>query len=1129
MRNIQLLFCLLLTLSTAWSQTFQAQISGVVTDSSGAVVPNAKIAAANTGTGVTFNAISNGQGIYRLPALPPAQYKLTATLAGFKTYEQGPITVNIGDTLTIDIKMQVGNTSEEVVVSAAPAPLETDSATLGAVVTERSIENLPLNVRDPIALIGLTPGVVFGNNFGNGGGTDVGRNFFKNDFYVGGGRSGSQEIMIDGAPDTTPDSNYGIIDPPVDSVQEFRVQANSYDAEFGRTTGGIVNMITKSGTNDYHGTAYDFYRNSIFDANNFFNNKSGIANPSFKRHQFGGNAGGPVFKNKTFVFGDYEGLRQGYPVTSISTVPTALQRQGNFSQTFANVNGAPALIQVYDPATLVVNEDGTRSRSAFPGNIIPASRFDTVAAKTLSFYPQPNLPGDPITGQNNFIYSTNAITNSDKWDVRADENFTDSTRAFLRLSHQQDVRLTAGPMAPPVGGGRNTTDVFSQGVVNLTHVFSPQMLGYLEFSASRAQGTQFGRSNGFNVGTLGFPASFVSEAAPQFPVFNMTDVVGTSNGQDAFVQFQPRNVFVWHGGMSYTRGAHNVKWGAEFRILDFNEGQNQSPSGVFSFDRTFTQGPNPVAASKTAGYGFADFLLGTPTTGVIRELEPISTQGSYWGFYLQDDWKVTPKLTLNIGLRYDLERGAAEKYGRLASFNPLAPSPLGAAAGLPNLKGVLDWIGVNGNDSYTQQTNYLNFGPRFGFAYQAMPKVVIRGGYGIFYAPRYLKGNSGGAVEAFRDTPMTATIDGVTPANTLSNPFPQGVLPPLNDKDPLANVGATIQAPEDHFRTGYVQLWNIEAQWEMPGKIVMSAYYWGNKGTHLISGPFNINQLPDQYLALGQSLNDQVPNPFYGFIATGGLSGPTISRRQSLLPFPQYVGDSGVQQEYVPNGSSTYHAGTIQVERRMSASFTLLASYTRSKAIDNMQSTTSLDYYNQHLLKSLSAFDTPNNFIGSMVYNLPFGRHRAIGANWNRAVNFVLGGWNLDGIARLQSGTPIGLGLPAVNNGQSAAISNPTLSHWFNTSVFSVAPAFSFGNVGPRLPDVRTDWIQNLDAVLVKNFETSLKDHMIRTQVRAEMFNVLNTPNFAAPNTSVSSPSFGVVSSQFNKPREMQFALKVSF
>src|SRR6266567_453456 len=367
-----LLACLLAValLSAVSAQTFQAQITGVVRDPSGAVIPNARVAATNIGTGVSYSTESNSQGIYRLLALPPAQYKVSTSIAGFKTSEQGPVTLQVNDVVEVEVTLQVGDATEQVQVSASAEVLQTATAAFGQVVNTRAIENLPLNVRDPLALVGLTAGVTFGPNFGNGGGQELGRNFFKSDFNVGGGRSGAQELLLDGAANTTPDINRGVINPPVDSVQEFKVQSSSYDAEFGRTSGGVINVITKSGTNDYHGLIYDFERHSFIEANNWFNNRAGLPNPSFKRHQFGANAGGPVIKNRTFFFGDYEGLRQGFPVTFTSTVPTELQKAGDFSKTLAS-DGTPIII--YDPVTLTTLSNGTRQRTAFPGNMIPAA------------------------------------------------------------------------------------------------------------------------------------------------------------------------------------------------------------------------------------------------------------------------------------------------------------------------------------------------------------------------------------------------------------------------------------------------------------------------------------------------------------------------------------------------------------------------------------------------------------------------------------------------------------------------------------------------------------------------------------------------------------------------------------
>jgi len=679
-----------------------------------------------------------------------------------------------------------------------------------------------------------------------------------------------------------------------------------------------------------------------------------------------------------------------------------------------------------------------------------------------------------------------------------------------------------GNLPPPVGGGRNTSDHYTQGVADVTHVFAANTVSDLSFSFTRALAAQFGASQGFNLSSLNLPAAYVSQVAPQFPVFNIGDVAGTANGADSFTQFQPRNVFATLGSVIWQRGKHSLKFGGDWRVLDFNEGQNSSASGTFSFGRTFTQGPNPIIASTTSGYGLASFLLGAASSGNVMAINPISTQGLYYAAYVQDDWKVTSRLTLNMGLRWDVGIGDREKYNRLAFFNPGAANPLGPAAGLPNLTGVLTWIG-KGNPQNQQATDWRNFAPRIGFAYSVNNRTVVRGGYGIFFLPRNIQGNGAGAVEAVRTTTMVASLDGVTPATTISNPFPQGILPSLNDRNPLANTGTSIGAPVYAFKNGYAQTWSFGVQREIPWGLVIDGHYWGSKATRLLE-TWNIDQLPIQYLSLGARLNDLVPNPFFGQGLGGVLAGPTISRSQSLLPYPQYT---GVQQVFVPAGNSTYEAGTIQAEKRLSSILTFLAAYTRSKAIDDVR--TPLNIYNRRMEKSLSNFDAPNQFRLSGVWNIPFGRDRGYGKDLNRVVNAVVADWDLSGILSLQSGFPVAISRPSVNNGQSAHLDNPSIYRWFNTSDFAVAAPNTFGNVGPVLPDVRSAPPRNLDVVLVKNFSVSLLDHKITAQFRSEFYNVFNHAQFAAPNGSVSSQTFGQVTSSANGPRDIQFGLKLAF
>lgn len=1117
----------ILSSMTVQAQTFQAQVTGTVTDSSGAVVAGAHITATNVATAATYSTKTNDTGVYRLPYLSPAVYRVDCSLTGFKSYEQGPITLQVNQVLQLDVTLEPGPVSERITVAAGAAALETQSATLSQVVTTRSFENLPLNIRNPFGLVALTAGVVLGPNIGLGGGYgDVGRAYFATDYYVGGSRSGSQEILVDGAPSTLGDGAKAAIEPPTDSVQEFAVQSSNYSAQFGRSSGSVVNVVTKSGTNEIHGLLYDFERHSFLDANNFFNNRSNIKMNSWKRHQFGANLSGPILKKKWFFFGDYEGWRQGYPGTTISTVPTPPQRKGDFSQTFA-ANGA--LIRIFDPNTLAVLQDGTRQRSQFPGNVIPGSRIDAVSAATVQYYPEPNLSGNPVTNAQNHIYASNSTITSNKYDLRSDVNFTDNTRMFVRFSRQEDDRHAPGGMPPPAGGGRTVIDHYTQGVINLTRVLSATTVADVQFSASRALADQRGDSWGFDLSRLNLPAAYIAKILPMFPAFVMPDIASIPT--DDILQHQPRNIFVTSGSITLIRGRHSLKFGGDWRILDFNEGQNMVGTGHFSFGRTFTQGPNPVQASATGGFGFGEFLLGTPFAGTAQQTQSISTRGLYYAVFAQDDWKITDRLTLNLGLRWEVAMGNREKYNRIAYFDPTLPSPLAGPAGLPNLTGILTWTG-QGNPKDSQETDWSNFGPRFGLAYRLGSKAVLRGGYGITYLPRSIYANGLGAVSTLRRTDMVASLDGITPHDTLSNPFPDGLLPSVNDRDRLTTLGAAFTAPLHPFRSGYVQTWSLGFQRELPQGVILNVYYWGNKGTRLLTGfsavltlpQVNINQLPNQYLALGPRLNDMVANPFYGLISTGALAGPRISRSQTLLPFPQYL---SINQCYGPWGDSSYHGATIQAERRMSSTLTFLVSYTRSKALDNARAP--LNTYDFRSEKGLSSFSAPNLFKLSLVYSIPYGRGRAHGAGLDRVVDAIAGNWDVAGFGSFQSGAPVSVSRPSLNNGQSAQISQPTISKWFNTSVFSVAPAYTFGNVGPVLPDVQTDWMRNVDAVLMKNVPFSIRDRAIRAQFRFEVFNVSNTPRFGAPNGNITAASFGQVTSQANAPRDIQMGLKFVF
>lgn len=1112
MKNIAVLLLLALAAASAAGQANRGALVGVVSDATGAAVPDTKITVRNKATSAITEAVTDSTGHYRINSLIPGAYVVQFAHEGFQSETQTNVIVNVDQILEINPVFKTGSIAQSVQVDTTPTPLDTSSATIGDIVPTRSIEGLPLNVRDPFALVGLTPGVQFGGNFGNGGGTDVGRGFYRDDFNVGGGRSGFQEILLDGIPNTTGDRNLNIIDPPVDSVQEFKVQAASYDAQYGRTSGAVVNVVTKSGTNRFHGVIYDFERHNNVDAKPYFTAR-GAKVPSFARHQFGGNLGGPLWRNKAFFFVDYEGLRQGYPNTATALVPTALQRSGDFSQTIT-ANGTP--ITIYDPDTLVGN-----TRRPFPNNKIPQSRIDPVAAAVMSLYPLPNASGAGF----NFVFSDKSITNSNKYDIRVDTNLDMKTRMFIRYSRQEDSRLSVGNLPLPIGGGRSVEDHFTQALVDLNRVFTAKMVADVQFSFGRALGAQLGRSNGFDLASIKLPTSFTSVVAPQFPVFNIGDITGTSNGSDAIVSVQPRNIYSTLGTVYYQTGRHSLKFGGDFRNLHFNEGQNSQPSGVFNFTRGYTQGPVATQASSTSGFGLASFLLGDTASGTVIRNNRLSTQGLYWAIYAQDDWHVTNRLTLNLGIRYDVGIGDREKYNKLAWFDPKAASPIAAQAGKADLKGTIMWVG-QGNDRNQQSTDWSNVGPRVGFAFKATEKIVLRGGYGIFYYPRLIAGTNGGAIEAVQQTTMNATPDnGITPADKLNNPYPSGLLPPLNDRNSLANLGQSLTIPiHDHFKNGYSQLYSLGIQQDLGHGFVMDIHYWGNKGSHILN-TYNVNQLPDQYLSLGTALNDQVPNPFVGIITTGTLSRPTVSRQQLLLPFPQY---QGISQVYAPFAGSSYNALTAQIDKRISNGFTLLANYTWSKALDDVR--TPLDTYNPKAERSYSSFHIPNQAKISFVYALPYGHDRKFGKEHPAILTSLFGDWDFSSIVNLQSGLPVSVARPTYQEpGKSARLENPSIQKWFDTSIFHAAQAFTFGNVGPYLRDVTTQSIHNVDAVLSKNFMIVPGEHQVTGTFRAEAYNLTNTPQFGFPNNNVTSSSFGAVTSTLNSARDLQFALKLRF
>jgi hypothetical protein len=1138
-------------------QSFTGAITGTITDQSGAAVPNAKLTAIEESSNISSETQSDVRGAYSFPSLRPGTYRVEAEASGFRKLVHAAIEVRVNDRLEVNMTMLLGSLTESVEVTAAPPLVESQTGAIGNVIENRKISNLPLNTRNPFQLTLLSPGVIPSTAFGNAFNTSA-------DFIINGNRGNTSEILIDGVTNSVPAANPIVVVslfPSPDALEEFKVQTNGYAAEFGRSGGGIVNMVIKSGTNQFHGVVYEFVRNSQFDANDFFSNKAGRTLSSFKRNQYGFTAGGPIVRDKAFFFFNYEALRERSRNQLSGTVPTALERRGDFSQSRQTVGTACAPVQIFDPSTTRANPAGGFLRDPFPGNIIPANRIDKVGANIATYFPNPTSAGAACTGINNFLSNKSNPSDTNEIDMKFDWAPGNRDKLTAGLGWRSS---TATP--PNHYGNVAATSLTSDNMparsmrLEYNRTQTPTLLLQARFGITRLE-RYYGppAPADFTLAGLGFPSSLEQQMIKPigFPVFSFTGYLGMGKGSQ-FLD-QRGTSYTWDANLTRISGRHQIKAGMEYRINQSLEGVGSDTSGNYSFDRSFTQGPNPTAPAVDRGNAIAGLLLGTTTNGQVGVLPKVLTSNPYMAFYLQDDFRVSSRLTLNLGLRWDVEKGRTERYKQLSYFDFNAPSPIAQQVGIPNLHGGLRFVGVDGNPDRQFDTDWNNFAPRFGFAYSANPKTVIRGGYGIFFLP-YIGAASGWAsgINGFLSfTPMFSSADGLHPADLLSNPFPKGLqLPTAPGTGLLTNYGQDFGASgrdgaiDRSARVGYSQQWNFNLQRELPGKISIEAAYVGNKGTKLTDGPLGpqLNQLTPEQLQLGNQLLQLVPNPFQQYVQTGPLSQPTVTRAQLLRPYPQFQN----LYDFRPAlGSSIYHAFQARVEKRYSRGLTLLASFTGGKLIEDTSQTvgflgpspTHQDVYNRRASRSVASQDISRRVVLSYVYDLPFGRGRAFGAHLARPVDLFVGGWQINGIVTFATGVPLAVST-AQNNSQSfSATQRPNvngkdpnlgggrstddrLARWFDTSVFTQPAPFTFGNAARVLPNVRADGIHGWDSSIFKNFP--IREAM-RVEFRAEMFNFTNTPVFALPGQVFGNAQFGVVSGLANSPRQIQFGLKLYY
>jgi hypothetical protein len=1155
--------------SSAFAQTTTGTIQGRVTDASGSVVPQAKIVIQNDATGIQQVTQSGSEGNFVLPYVPPGVYTVTAEKEGFDRSVTTVVRLNVQQTVALDITMKIGNVATTVEVTASAVQLSTSTSSVATVIQGKAILDLPLNGRNPFALANLTPGVIPASN--NSGSTP----------WISGGRNASSEITIDGTSVILPENNVSInqtgYTPIVDSIAEFNVISNAMAAEYGRTGGGVINVATRSGTNDFHGSLFEFLRNSKLDANSWANNRNGVRRAAFQRNQFGGTFGGPISipklydgKNRTFFFFAEQSTRTRNASTAQGSVPIDAWRQGDFSD-LRNGNGQ--LITLYDPNTVFCESacdtaGAVYARQPFPGNRVPVERFDPVARNLLKYWPQPNArPTNQFTQQNNFFASGKSPSRDDKFDSRIDHHFSDKFRVYGRGSYGKSSSTgfnAFGNIANSLSGnGFNSSDSYNISL-NAVYTFSPTTIMNVNYGFARQVILTTPFSQGIDLTTLGFSQAVQAAAAQQNLEFPDIQFSGNTNvsklGQATFTTLDMRPYsHIVRPDVTKVFSSHTIKFGAEFRKMFMNFRQHGQPSGSYSFNAGVTQRVLGAAASQTQGSGFASFLLGIPASGNVEHTFAIASASEYYGLYLQDDWKLSRRLTLNIGLRYDVDVPRTERYNRLSYFDIDAPSPIaGRVPGLANLRGAMRF--ATPDHRRQTPTDFNNWGPRFGFALQVTDKSVFRGAYGILYSGSALQaaGTSGSSgTEGFTGSTnmIVSNNGGRTFEASLNNPFPSGFNFPLGAAEgPISgantNLGLGIGSSFfNDYRNPIIQQWNATIQQEFGRGFLVEVGYLGSKGQHLIDGESNMtfNQLPASYFSLGNALlgTNQVANPFYGVITNpnSSLSRPMVAYSQLLRAYPQYTSVNAFRK---PQANSLYHSFTLRAEKRFSDGLNMLVSLTAGKLIDDASQTvtflgeagTKQDFYNRAAERSISAQDVSRRLVLSGNYELPFGRGKSMLGSAPKVVDFILGGWQLNGIATFQTGVPLkisnggnntNLGSPGQrpnNNGKSAKLDNPTMERYFDTSVFSQAPVFTFGNTSRTSPDLRLPAQNNLDASIFKRFRATERATF---ELRAEAFNATNHPTLGTPGQDVTNVgSFGVITTKSGS-RVMQLALKFLF
>ena len=1051
----------------AFGQAGRAELFGAIQDPAGLPVPKAKVEAEDQATMVRYSAVSDERGEYRVMGLPAGQYVLTVHQPGFRTYRQSGIALRLADGTALDVKLEVGQPSQSVEVIAAAPLLQTASGEVSLNVEEKKITTLPLDGRNFIPLVTLSPGVALPN------GQLLPR--------INGSRPRTNEYIYDGISVLQPEPGQVVFYPIIDGMAEFKLNVNAYSPEYGRSNGGTIMVIGKSGSNEFHGSVFEFFRNEALNARNLFAQPG--PKPEFRRNQYGLTLGGPVQANKTFFFVDWQGSRLRTGTTRFSTVPTPAQRQGIF---FA---------AVFDPAT--------SPRQPFANNTIPVSRFDSLGLQVLQHYPVPNLPG----AANNFVLTATEPDNQDQFDTRLDHYFGEKHRVFGRYTYFRDDDTPVTPL--PDGSGSLTSGVIGHAITrgdalagDYNWTPSPTLLNQLRIGYSRRGLDQTSLQNG-GIAVPGLPANSFGSVLPIFNVSGFQQIGPTTAANSNFTT----SITEFLDTFSMVRRRHTIRFGIDLRREALDVLNPPNPTGSFTINTTGTN-----SSSAAGGNAIASLLLGQVNAFSIDIQKQIIQERAHIAeFFIGDDWRVLNRLTVNIGTRYTLNFPSTEVHNQGAVFN------LGTQ--------VLDFPHT------ARQLECCDFGPRVGLAYQAGNSWVVRSGYGMIFFEQ------SGITTPFTlpQFPFVQTLgqqspDNINPAFVLSGgPTVQPTAP-----NPNSGLGQGVFGVQSDNGSGYSQQWNFTIQKIFGRDLNLEVGYLGSKNTRLGIPDANINQLPSQDLGLGSALLASTPNPYFGQIpASSSLGKASLAQQLLLRPYPRFTTVALFRDNV---GNSKYNAVEAKLEKRLSRGLTFTASYTFSKLLDDASSvfsqtvftgpvlntTGAADAYNRHLEKDVSSGDIPRTFAVGWVYDIP------------RIWKFA--GWQIAGLVRVQAGDAVPV-TQATNNNSSLgfAVQRPnrigdpnefdsrSVAKYFNTADFTLAPQFAIGN-SSRNP-VRGPGLQNADVMIGKTFRITER---VNLEFRAEAFNVSNTPPLNDPNGSFGSAAFGTITSAGN-PRDFEFVCKVRF